>query len=117
MITRRSRSLWIVAALCVAVLLFTGLAAAQDEPDTLPPTGAASNTANAYVSQLDELRAMGQAAARTRAEAAASRAAYEYTDDLQRLNDMAARGRQTPTANDYITSLDYLRDMARQVNE
>jgi hypothetical protein len=112
---------WIVTVLCVAVFLFAGAALAQDEPDTLPATGAALNTANSYVTHLDELRVQAQAAEATRmAAAGAGRGrygAYEFSSDLQRLNDLAAQRMSVPDANDYITTLDHLRTMGSYADE
>ncbi len=101
-------------ALCIGALLLTDIAIAQDAPDTLPKTGAsaaATSTANDYILQLDELRAMGQLQAMGTKENVAGASAYEFSSHLQRLNDMAAGIRQ-PTASDYTTALDQLRSMA-----
>jgi hypothetical protein len=100
---------------CIGVLLLTGVALAQDVPDILPETGAASS-ANTYISHLDDLRAMGQPQAERTSAAAANYSSYEFSSDLTALHEMAlakaAAGRSAntvPTANDYITTLDQLR--------
>lgn len=121
MITCNRKTLGIVTILCIAVFLFAGAALAQDEPDTLPATGAAANTANSYVTRLDELRVQAQMADAARLAAASAGRdrynVYEYSSDLQRLNDMAAQSTTVPGANDYITTLDHLRDMGSYANE
>ena len=101
---------------CIGILLLTGVALAQDAPDVLPETGAAAaGTANSYVSQLDDLRAMGQPQAE-RTTAAAGYSSYEFSSDLTALHEMAlakatagTSANAAPTANDYVTTLDQLR--------
>jgi hypothetical protein len=105
------KTVQIVVVLSIAVLVLGGAALAQDEPETLPATGASINSANSYVTQLDELRAMSQV--QTSGTAVRTEySVYEYSSDLQRLNEMAAAAGAKPTANDYITQLDELRSMA-----
>ena len=114
--TRTARRTSMVIVLCIGVLLLTGVALAQDAPDVLPETGAAAvSTANSYVSQLDDLRSMGQPQVE-RTSVAASYSSYEFSSDLTALHEMAlakaTAGKSTnavPTANDYITTLDQLR--------
>ena len=119
--TYKRKTLWIVTMVCVAVFLVAAAALAQDEPDTLPATGAALNTANSYVTRLDELRFQAQAAEAARVGAASAGRdrynVYEFSSDLQRLNEMAAQSTDVPAANDYITTLDHLRDMGRYADE
>jgi len=100
---------------CIGVLLLTGVALAQDAPDVLPETGAAASTANSYISQLDDLRAMGEPQVE-RTAAAASHSSYDFSSDLTALHEMALANatagksaNTVPTANDYITTLDQLR--------
>lgn len=115
--TRTARRTSMVIVLCIGVLLLTGVALAQDAPDVLPETGAAG-TANSYVSQLDDLRAMGQPQVE-RTTAAASYSSYEFSSDLTALHDMALANAAAAkavtgapaTANDYVTTLDQLRSM------
>ncbi len=119
--TCKRKMLWTVTMLCVTVFLFASAALAQDEPDTLPATGAALNTANSYVTRLDELRVQAQAAEAARVAAASTGRdhynVYEFSSYLQRLNEMAAQSISMPAANDYITTLDQLRDMGSYANE
>jgi hypothetical protein len=105
------KTVQIVVVLSIAVLVLGGAALAQDEPDTLPATGATMNSANSYITQLDELRALSQPQSSATA-VGTEYSAYEYSSDLQRLNEMAAAAATKPTANDYITQLDELRSMA-----
>ncbi len=115
--TRLARMTSMVIALCIGALLLTGVAYGQDAPDVLPETGAAS-TANSYISQLDDLRAMSRPQVE-RTAAAASYSSYEFSSDLTALHEMAlakaaaekATTSAPPTANDYITTLDQLRSM------
>jgi hypothetical protein len=109
--TYSRKAVQLAIVLSVAILVLGGAALAQDEPDTLPPTGAAVNSANSYITQLDELRAMSQAQSSGTA-VRSGYSVYEYSSDLQRLNEMAAAGAAKPTANDYISRLDELRSMA-----
>ena len=109
----------IAVVLCIGVLLLTGVVYAQDVPDVLPETGAAARTANSYISQLDDLRAMGQPQVE-RTAAASSYSSYNFSSDLIALHEMALAKAATektltsapPTASDYITALDQLRSMS-----
>lgn len=103
--------------LCIGILLLSGVALAQDAPDVLPETGAASS-ANSYISDLDDLRAMSQPQVEHTTAAAAGYSSYEFSSDLTALHEMAiakaaaAKSANTvPAANDYITTLDQLRSM------
>lgn len=108
----------IAIVLCIGVLLLTGMVYAQDTPDVLPETGAAAaGTANSYISQLDDLRAIGQPQVE-RTMAAVSYSSYAFSSDLMALHEMAlataAAGKSAntaPTAIDYVTTLDQLRSM------
>jgi hypothetical protein len=117
--TRRNLTC-VAVVLCIGALLFAGVASAQDAPDVLPATGAAAgSTANSYISQLDELRALGKLQVERTTAAAASYSSYEFSSDLTALHAMAlakaAAGKSAttapPAANDYITTLDQLRSM------
>ena len=106
---------WIVCitvAVLIAASLFTGAVVAQDAPDTLPVTGAA-NVSSEYITQLDELRMLGAASAS--ASYLAYPEVYEYSSDLQMLNAAAAdqvyRAYIDSGANEYVTTLDQLRNM------
>jgi hypothetical protein len=110
--TFRNNAARMFIVLCIGALLLTGVVYAQDAPDVLPATGAAAGTANAYVTQLDELRAMGQPQAERITATAAGHRAGDFSSDLQALNELAIAGKVQPTANDYITMLDQLRSMA-----
>jgi hypothetical protein len=101
----------VAIVLSVAILVLGGAALAQDEPDTLPATGASINSPNSYITQLDELRSMSQPQS-SGTVVRTEYSVYEYSSDLQRLNEMAAAAAAKPTANDYTTRLDELRSMA-----
>jgi len=102
-----------VGALLVAVIvtsLLAGAVFAQDAPDTLPETGRA-NRANEYITELDQLRAAGVRSAGYLAHPEV----YEYSSELQQLNAAAAaqtyRAAHQNGANEYITTLDQLRNL------
>ncbi len=102
-------TLWIVI-LCIGLTMLLGSVAFAQEPATLPVTGAA-NRANEYITQLEELRALGVSSP---PRVLVHPEVYEFSSDLQQLNAMAVRG-PAYLYNDayaYITSLDQLRAMS-----
>jgi len=102
----RPLALAVVVAL-VLIVLFAAAAMAQDEPVTLPVTGA-GNASYEYITQLDELRGMAR-------PMLAHPEVYEFSSDLATLNTMtyraAARAVYENDANAFISTLDQLRTM------
>ncbi len=102
----RPLALAVVVAL-VLIVLFAAAAMAQDEPVTLPVTGA-GNASYEYITQLDELRGMAR-------PMLAHPEVYEFSSDLAALNTMtyraAARAVYENDANAFITALDQMRTM------
>ncbi len=102
----RPLALAVVVAL-VLIVLFVAAAMAQDEPVTLPVTGA-GNASYEYISRLDELRGMARPML-THPEV------YEFSSDLTALNAMtyraAAHAVYENDANTFVTDLDQLRAM------
>lgn len=102
----RPLALAVVVAL-VLIVLFAAAAMAQDEPVTLPVTGA-GNASYEYITQLDELRSMAR-------PMLAHPEVYEFSSDLAALNTMTYRAAERAVyendANAFITALDQLRTM------